>query len=74
MVEFYYHEAKGLLNSNLENAISNLKSFVINNLTIHIKQEEDLNYLKDQITTIEVDIARIYNANIKITQQQAQLK
>jgi hypothetical protein len=36
MVEFYYSEAKGLLNSNLENAISNLKSF-----------EDDLNFLKD---------------------------
>jgi hypothetical protein len=28
MVEFYFAEAKVLLESNLENAVSNLKSFV----------------------------------------------
>lgn len=28
MVEFQYDEAKKLLNTNLENAVSNLKSFV----------------------------------------------
>lgn len=57
MVEFYFNEAKQLLNNNLENAQSNLAAF-----------EVDLNYLKDQITTIEVDIARVYNANVKTTQ------
>jgi hypothetical protein len=33
MVEFFYNEAKALLKSNLDNALSNLKSFVymINN-------------------------------------------
>jgi hypothetical protein len=29
MVEFFYAEAKTLLGNNLENAVSNLKSFVI---------------------------------------------
>ncbi|EGR27501.1 von hippel-lindau binding protein 1, putative [Ichthyophthirius multifiliis] len=62
MVEFSYDEATQLLKKNLENATGNFNTF-----------EEDLNFLKDQITTCEVNIARIYNANIK-RQQELQKK
>ncbi|CAD8076959.1 unnamed protein product [Paramecium primaurelia] len=61
MVEFEFNEAKALLSSNKENASSNLRQF-----------DEDIVFLKDQITTIEVNIARVYNANIRIQQTQQQ--
>lgn len=54
MVEFSFAEARDLLSNNLSNAIGNLKSY-----------EDDLNYLKDQMTTLEVNIARVYNQNVK---------
>ena len=59
LVEFPLNEAKTLLKKNLENAQGNLKTF-----------EEDLLFLKDQITTCEVNIARIYNQNLKATQDK----
>jgi len=59
MVEYSFEEAKALLTRNLENALSNFKVF-----------EEDLSFLKDQITTVEVNIARVYNTNLKSAQQQ----
>jgi hypothetical protein len=34
MVEFHFNEAKSLLTNNLENAVSNLKSFVITPIKI----------------------------------------
>jgi hypothetical protein len=69
MVEYSFDEAKGLLTKNLESAQTNLKGV-----------EEDLEFIKDQITTTEVsilcvctsttllttkDIARIYNYDVK---------
>ena len=59
LVEFPLEEAKVLLKKNLENAQGNLKTF-----------EEDLLFLKDQITTCEVNIARVYNQNVKVTQEK----
>ena len=50
MVEYNFEEALVLLEKNLSNAQSRLQS-----------TEEDINFLKDQITTTEVNIARIYN-------------
>ncbi len=50
MVEYNFEEALVLLQKNLENALSRLAS-----------TDDDINYLKDQITTTEVNIARIYN-------------
>ena len=53
MVEYSYDEALKLLERNMENA------------RIRIQQsEDDLNFLKDQITTTEVNIARVYNQGI----------
>lgn len=61
LVEFPLADAKVLLSKNLENAQGNLKTF-----------EEDLLFLKDQITTCEVNIARTYNQNLKLTQEKQQ--
>ena len=50
MVEYTYDEAVKLLSKNLHNAESKIK-----------ETEDDLDFLKDQITTTEVNLARIYN-------------
>ena len=61
MCEYTHDEAKALLKKNLENATTTQK---IN--------EEDLDFIKDQMTVCEVsmnnvniDIARVYNENVK---------
>ena len=53
MVEYSHDEALALLERNLKNAEIRLKS-----------TQEDLNFLKDQITTTEVNIARCYNQTV----------
>ena len=53
MVEYTYEEAITLLEKNLRNAEIRLQS-----------ASEDLNFCKDQITTTEVNIARVYNQNV----------
>lgn len=53
MVEYTFDEAILLLEKNLQNALGNLKSY-----------EEDINYLKDQVTTCEVNISRVYNVHV----------
>ena len=53
MVEYGFDEAIKLLEQNLENAMTRLK-----------QSDEDLNFLKDQITTTEVNIARVYNQTV----------
>ena len=58
-VEYTYDEALDLLDKNLKNANTNINTYI-----------EDLNYLKEQITTIEVNLARVHNYKVK-TQQQA---
>jgi len=59
MVEYTFEEARTLLTKNLENATQNLSVF-----------EEDLSFLKDQVTTVEVNIARVYNYNVKLMQEK----
>jgi prefoldin subunit 5 len=50
MVEYSYIEAVKLLGANLESAEAKIK-----------ETESDLDFLKDQLTTTEVNLARIYN-------------
>jgi len=55
MVEYTYEEAMAMLEKNESDAIE--------------KQGEtaaDLNHLKDQITTLEVNMARVFNYNVKV--------
>jgi prefoldin subunit 5 len=54
MVEYTFDEAIALLTKNVENCRANL-------ITI----EKDLDFIKDQITTTEVNIARIFNYDVK---------
>jgi len=67
MVEFSFQEAIDLLSKNKESAEQSL-----------ISVSEQLDYLKDQITTTEVNIARVYNWDVKqrrkLRQQQQQTK
>ena len=50
MVEFPFDEAKQLLESNLKNGRENVTNL-----------EKDLDFLKTQITTMEVNLARVHN-------------
>ena len=59
MVEYTYEEALALLERNLKNAETRLKS-----------TEEDLVFLKYQITTTEVNIARSYNQTVANEQKK----
>ena len=59
MIEYSYDEALALLEKNLVNAEIRLRS-----------TEEDLNFLKDQITTTEVNIARVYNQTVANKQKE----
>lgn len=54
MVEYTFEEAIALLTKNLENCRANLRTM-----------ESDLDFIKDQITTTEVNIARIFNYDVK---------
>lgn len=54
MCEYTLDEARGLLRKNLENANTTLKN-----------NEVDLDFIKDQITVCEVNIARVYNDSLK---------
>jgi len=54
MVEYTFDEAHALLSKNLEGALQQLKVL-----------SEDLAFLKDQITTTEVNVARVYNYDVK---------
>ena len=53
MVEYTYEEALKLLGKNLLNAEAKIK-----------ETEDDIDFLKDQITTTEVNLARIYNQGV----------
>lgn len=53
MVEYSFKEAIELLNKNLKNAETKYKDC-----------DHDLDYLKDQITTSEVNMARVYNQGV----------
>ena len=54
MLEYPVEEASDLLASKLAAALKTLKN-----------TEEDLLYLRDQITTMEVNTARVYNWDVK---------
>ena len=60
MVEYTYDEAITLLTKNLTTTKASLESF-----------EEDAIYLRDQITTTEVNIARVHNYDVKLRQSTA---
>ena len=53
MVEYSFEEALVLLERNLSNAMFRIQ-----------QTEDDIDFLKDQITTTEVNIARIYNQSV----------
>ena len=64
MCEYSMKEARELLNSNLEKAKSQLKT-----------NETDLDFVRDQMTVCEVNIARVYNETVKRKQlEQAKKK
>lgn len=54
MLEYDIDEAQALLEKNLSTATKNLDSL-----------EEDLDFLWDQFTNTEVNMARVYNWNVK---------
>lgn len=54
MLEYSLDEAQELLSTKLESAT-----------TSRTQVEEDLLFLKEQLTTMEVNIARVYNDDIK---------
>ncbi|XP_055855385.1 prefoldin subunit 3 [Episyrphus balteatus] len=54
MLEYPLDEAEELLKQNMHSALSNLKSV-----------EHDQDFLRDQITTTEVNMARVYNWGVK---------
>lgn len=60
MLEYTLDEAEALLSKNLEAANRNLTQIDI-----------DLDYLRDQITTTEVNMARVYNWDVKRRQESA---
>ncbi|KAJ1856604.1 hypothetical protein GGH12_001180 [Coemansia sp. RSA 1822] len=62
MLEYTVDEAKELLTSKLAVAKKSLGDTV-----------EDLEFLRDQITTMEVNIARVYNWDVKQRRQQREV-
>lgn len=61
MLEYTYDEAEQLLKKNLSTSTTSLESL-----------ENDIDFLKDQITISEVNIARLHNYGIALKQQQQQ--
>ena len=57
MCEYKMDEAKTLLNQNLQNAKNQIK-----------KNNNDLEFIKDQMTVCEVNLARIYNETVRRNQ------
>lgn len=60
MLEYTLDEARELLQTNESNAKTTLKSV-----------EEDMSFLRDQLTTTEVNIARTHNHGVKLKQIQS---
>ena len=54
MLEYTYDEALELLTNNFTNAKETVESL-----------DTDLDFIKDQITTTEVNIARVYNQDVR---------
>uniref|UniRef100_A0A3B5LGX6 Prefoldin subunit 3 n=1 Tax=Xiphophorus couchianus TaxID=32473 RepID=A0A3B5LGX6_9TELE len=63
MLEYNIDEAQALLEKNLSTASRNLETL-----------EEDLDYLRDQGTTTEVNMARVYNWDVKRRSKENLLK
>merc|ERR1712071_134102 len=63
MLEYDIDEAESLLEKNLATASKNLESL-----------EDDLDFLRDQFTTTEVNMARVYNYDVKKRSQDNLLK
>lgn len=63
MCEYKMDEAKKLLNQNLSNAKEQIK-----------KNVKDLEFIKDQMTVCEVNIARIYNETVRRREIEAKKK
>ncbi|XP_056629762.1 prefoldin subunit 3 [Diorhabda carinulata] len=63
MLEYTLEDAKKLLTENIAVATRNL-SYV----------EHDLDFLRDQFTTTEVNMARVFNWNVKKRQEKANAK
>ena len=61
MLEYSLEEANELLSKNLDTATKNLTQIDV-----------DLDYLRDQITTTEVNMARVYNWDVKRRQLEKQ--
>lgn len=61
MLEYSLEEANELLSKNLDTATKNLSQIDV-----------DLDYLRDQITTTEVNMARVYNWDVKRRQSEKQ--
>ena len=61
MVEYNYDEALKLLAKNLSNAEAKIA-----------ETESDIDFLKDQITTTEVNLARIYNQGVLNNKKKAE--
>jgi len=61
MLEYSLDEAKDLLEKNIAASEKSL-----------VELDEDLDYLKDQVTTVEVSIARLHNTRVKLKQQTQQ--
>jgi len=54
MLEYSLNDAEALLNKNREAAVKSLSQV-----------EDDLGFLRDQTTTVEVNMARVYNWDVK---------
>uniref|UniRef100_A0A3Q0T3V7 Prefoldin subunit 3 n=1 Tax=Amphilophus citrinellus TaxID=61819 RepID=A0A3Q0T3V7_AMPCI len=63
MLEYDIDEAQALLEKNLSTASRNLETL-----------EEDLDFLRDQFTTTEVNMARVYNWDVKRRSKENLLK
>lgn len=61
MLEYPLEEAQELLQKNLQTAVK-----------MAAQVDKDLTFLRDQMTTTEVNMARIYNWDVKRRQAQAQ--
>lgn len=74
MVEFSYNEALELLEKNIATAKAQMvRSTICNRQKVSILRqnqlESDLGYLRDQIITTEVNMARVYNHDVKRRQR-----
>ena len=59
VVQLTFKEALELLSSNLENALASKEQI-----------SEELAYIKDQKTTTEVNVARVYNHSLALKREQ----